>query len=1348
MKEVHTVRDNSCTERLVLPPELPPFEDLEELAASETPNLAGAWWITHQVTEHIFSKIGSHDPRTGAPLSCPLTQIFESIRQATAVGCRPFPNDQLFAAAQFAAKPIEHLLEHYRHRIVRVHEQLPFHRIREVDARSMAWLTHQPGRNVREKLSGRTHALGVKRSISADTTENRLLQSFAKLFTKRASVRLSSVCAYDETQSDKERVQLLTDCMRLCDERMRHSELRDVPTLSRFQPNNVLLSDPLYSRVFRAWKWLRDEDDTLRRSWPTVLHRVRTSLFWLTAARLAGTENISVSDTLVRVVSNNVESSSVGIEVLTSEYNSPVWHLNPALAFLMVSQNEKNCTFQIRLAFEGELLVAHIDAFKGNGILRQTTVSKISFEIQPDIEHIASERGIRVCVKGLNSKISGANKSYADIEGLRGLANHITRQILECCGVDKFVAKRGRTEFRSAAEENMRIGLEFCSAALHLNDGQPLPVVSGSWTATLRLPGDGQSFEWLDGCRGRHMAVGIANRSFWNMANVFEPDADADIGVLALAARRIVQGLAEEVACPVNARLAYTVPDSVDEFSQRTIRAAVGASFSKALPVWRSIAGAMAWVLSPAFHTAGVRSGDHVLLVDTEFSSATITILVARVNSDLERKRPESNGIYWERKPPLPSEENLEQLGWSNVLLAYSRWLVNRYAGNALSVERQEIIVDDLVRTGVISTLTEFGGSVVVHTGSTLENKNDVLSLPHDHRYFLSVIDHWIEKLKTTIEIVLRPVGLPNGDSHLILLGGPCRHQLEKKEERQTGRLKKEGLNKEKGFGFIARDNESDVFVHFSSMCLGQRQALEGGDLLEFDVEDSNGRLQARQVSTVSNFDIWWRKQPTPIPAQELALGARECLLRMDADCIAWQEWLPDLSLEVVRDGHYGELRLLGRDTLVDPSFGKAQEFLVSDGLTLPHGHKWYSFPLIVGRQGRRPLAWEARLESPAFPLDHDVPVVLKLLYAYGLDTSYKLILEPESKTNAPFTRIEAKWNKVGEMTHSQQITEMPVFATARWESAFAEKFIAATKTVAKLNGQPLPRFLIPLTKSCWAQGRSLACAPESVRTAFLPFQESLMENVLSVSPTAQQIPISLEILALVHEDAPKEVIEIIIRLDNEAADDLESFKKTSSLLRMAVGDGTGDRLAILERLFDRLKRHSQIDTFDPALIGWTMNALATAVWHHPGLIQSIAAIPGAVCLLIDRCRISLQNLLAQVPNGISTNEERDGISKLYARPYVDDCELLLAMLRLGESTSIIWPLRQGSASAIAFSKMVRQLDARFLTAKIELRWRVQVAASNQGSLYRMSPLAFALNSYLTEGAGGNLIQVTEIQSD
>lgn len=87
--------------------------------------------------------------------------------------------------------------------------------------------------------------------------------------------------------------------------------------------------------------------------------------------------------------------------------------------------------------------------------------------------------------------------------------------------------------------------------------------------------------------------------------------------------------------------------------------------------------------------------------------------------------------------------------------------------------------------------------------------------------------------------------------------------------------------------------------------------------------------------------------------------------------------------------------------------------------LTLARGHRWFSFPLRIGRQGRRPVAWQARLDSAAFPLDHDVRARLKLSYRYGLDNSYELAVEPASADDAPFARVEAKWIRSGEDSSS-----------------------------------------------------------------------------------------------------------------------------------------------------------------------------------------------------------------------------------------------------------------------------------------------------------------------------------------
>jgi CspA family cold shock protein len=54
--------------------------------------------------------------------------------------------------------------------------------------------------------------------------------------------------------------------------------------------------------------------------------------------------------------------------------------------------------------------------------------------------------------------------------------------------------------------------------------------------------------------------------------------------------------------------------------------------------------------------------------------------------------------------------------------------------------------------------------------------------------------------------------------------------------ERETGTVK--WFNKEKGYGFIARDSGGDVFVHYSAIeGQGFRNLMEG-DRVEFSVEE------------------------------------------------------------------------------------------------------------------------------------------------------------------------------------------------------------------------------------------------------------------------------------------------------------------------------------------------------------------------------------------------------------------------------------------------------------------------------------------------------------------------------
>ena len=55
-------------------------------------------------------------------------------------------------------------------------------------------------------------------------------------------------------------------------------------------------------------------------------------------------------------------------------------------------------------------------------------------------------------------------------------------------------------------------------------------------------------------------------------------------------------------------------------------------------------------------------------------------------------------------------------------------------------------------------------------------------------------------------------------------------------------------FNSEKGFGFIEREDGSDVFVHFSAIQGDGFKTLEEGQAVTFDVEDSDRGPQAVNV--------------------------------------------------------------------------------------------------------------------------------------------------------------------------------------------------------------------------------------------------------------------------------------------------------------------------------------------------------------------------------------------------------------------------------------------------------------------------------------------------------------------
>jgi CspA family cold shock protein len=69
-------------------------------------------------------------------------------------------------------------------------------------------------------------------------------------------------------------------------------------------------------------------------------------------------------------------------------------------------------------------------------------------------------------------------------------------------------------------------------------------------------------------------------------------------------------------------------------------------------------------------------------------------------------------------------------------------------------------------------------------------------------------------------------------------------------EERTTGTVK--WFNNAKGYGFLAREGGSDVFVHYTAINGNGYRSLEEGQQVEFSIEEGEKGLQASNVDVIA----------------------------------------------------------------------------------------------------------------------------------------------------------------------------------------------------------------------------------------------------------------------------------------------------------------------------------------------------------------------------------------------------------------------------------------------------------------------------------------------------------------
>lgn len=141
---------------------------------------------------------------------------------------------------------------------------------------------------------------------------------------------------------------------------------------------------------------------------------------------------------------------------------------------------------------------------------------------------------------------------------------------------------------------------------------------------------------------------------------------------------------------------------------------------------------------------------------------------------------------------------------------------------------------------------------------------------------------------------------------------------------------------------------------------------------------------------------------------EDLALGKDEIITKIKNNENLWNEYLPNLTLETVKNGHFYNLDLVKENEDIEIIFGKGQVIKINENLVLPKDMEVIKFPLYNQDSNNKKLYF-LEIKSELFPLKENLVVNLELIYSYGSKEPYKINLKVNGIDSSKFS---IKWTE------------------------------------------------------------------------------------------------------------------------------------------------------------------------------------------------------------------------------------------------------------------------------------------------------------------------------------------------
>lgn len=478
---------------------------------------------------------------------------------------------------------VRRITENMRSTIIQENVLQPVYKVREINSYGLNWLSRRPGRTVKEKIANSNASMmAVRRRQSVDTGENRLFLAFLREMADLIDMKASSL---PQGRIRPEEPEFASRAFLI----LKDPDLSEVRRWENLPPNNTLLSDQNYGKIWRSWNEMKEIDEIVAEDAESLDQRLAAIFFMFILSE--GKKYFAFPQVPVIL---DYRSRSI-------QLCAPFFYGVDALGE-PVAASLRNSS--LVLDYHGKELVM---AFKGDDFVLAGPDNEIrTFPVEAD--RLAKYAKMAIGKLGYSRMLLG---------GQTGSAKPVK------CG--KAIVDLFQVRPRYAADEG---GLRELDGRI-LFQRHSYPLEDEDEPTVFALP--------CDRARAIEMADGIETYS------VVSAVEDAQPGQLADLARLLGNHIRAK-------RLAFLFPDAYNEFQLSMMHKALRLAFPEVVSFPRSMGAAFSLMRSPRFVDT-FACGDFLLVLDLSYDDLSFTLVQSSHDDRLARDIPEFSGLIWERHP-------------------------------------------------------------------------------------------------------------------------------------------------------------------------------------------------------------------------------------------------------------------------------------------------------------------------------------------------------------------------------------------------------------------------------------------------------------------------------------------------------------------------------------------------------------------------------------------------------------------------------------------------------------------------------------------------------------------------